>query len=187
MRKLASEANVSYDIMQTVLRNDLNLSPFKKSKAQLLSQTAKVKRFSRAKVRLGKLKDGKQPPVLWTDEKLFTVQAIHNHQNDRIYAVKKYISLNERIAYKRQKPASVIVWAGVTTTGEKTPLIFIEEGAKINQHVYLNMLKEQLVPQINATFKESGITLQQDRATSHTANLVQEWCNKKMAGFWTKE
>ena len=39
---------------------------------------------------------------------------------------------------------------------------------------------------MNATFKESGITLQQG-ATSHTANLVQEWCNKNMAGFWTKE
>ena len=80
-----------------------------------------------------------------------------------------------------------MVWAGVTSTGEKTPLIFVEEGAKINQHVYLNMLKEQLVPWINATFKKSGITLQQDRATSHTANLVQEWCKKNMVGSWTKE
>ena len=49
------------------------------------------------------------------------------------------------------------------------------------------MLREQLVPWINATFKESGITLQQDRATSHTANLVQEWCNKNMASFLTME
>ena len=65
--------------------------------------------------------------------------------------------------------------------------MFIEEVVKIDQHVYLNMVKEQLVPWINATFKESGITLQQDGATSHTANLVQEWCNKNMAGFWTKE
>ena len=49
------------------------------------------------------------------------------------------------------------------------------------------MLKEQLVPWIYATFKESGITHQQDGATSHTVNLVQEWCNKSMAGFSTKE
>ena len=49
------------------------------------------------------------------------------------------------------------------------------------------MLKEQLVPWINPTFKECGITLQQDGATSHTANLVKEWCNKNMVGFWTKE
>ena len=51
------------------------------------------------------------------------------------------IPLNERITYKRKKLASVVVWAGVTSTGEKTRLTFIEEGVKINQDVYLNMLK----------------------------------------------
>ena len=106
--------------------------------------------------------------MLWTDERLFTDQAI-----DRMYAMnKKDIPLNERIAFKCQKPASILVWAGVTSTGEKTPLIFIEEGLKINQQVHLSMVKAQLVPWINATFKESGITLQQDRTISHTANLV---------------
>ena len=134
-----------------------------------------------------KLKDGMQPSVLWTDKMLFTVQAIHNHQNYRIYAVNKEdIPMNERIAYKRQKPACVMVWAGVTSTGEKAPLIFIEEWVKINQHVYV-FLKEQLVPWINAISKESGITLQQDGATFHTANLVQEWGNRNMAGFGTRE
>ena len=37
------------------------------------------------------------------------------------------------------------------------------------------MLKEQLVPWINAIFMED------------TANLVQEWYNRNMAGFWTKK
>ena len=116
-----------------------------------------------------------QPPVLWTDEELFTVQAVHNHQNDQIYEVNKDdIPLNERLMFQRQKPASVMVWGGVTSTGEKTPLIFIEERVKVNQHVYLKMLKEKLVPWIDVTFREDGITLQQDRATSQIANLVQE-------------
>ena len=87
IRKLASEANVSYGTMQTALKMDLNLSPFKKSKAQMLSQTVKAKRTSQAKLLLEKLKDGRQPPVLWTDRKLLTVHVIHNHQNDCIYAV----------------------------------------------------------------------------------------------------
>ena len=117
---MASEANVSYDTMHTVLKIDLNLSPFKKSKAQVLSYIVKVKRLSLAKLLFETLKNGRQPPVLWTDKKLFTVLEIHNHQNDRIYAVNKEdIPLNERIAYKRQKPASVMVWVGVTSTGEK--------------------------------------------------------------------
>ena len=150
IRKLASEARVSYGMMQNMLKIDLNLSPYKKTKVQLLSQAAKTKRLKRGKLLMEKLEDGMQPPVLWTDEKLFTVQAMHNHQNDQIYAVNKDdIPLNERLMFQRQKPASVVVWGWVTLTGEKTPLIFIEEGVKVNQHVYLKMLKEKLVPWID--------------------------------------
>ena len=70
--------------MQTILQVDLKLTAFKKSKAQLLSQTTKTKRLSRAKLLLDKLNDGNQPPVLWTDEELFTVQTLHNNQNNQI-------------------------------------------------------------------------------------------------------
>ena len=112
-----------------LLKIDLNPSLFKKSKARVLSQTIKTNRLSRAELLLAKLRDGRKPPVLWTDKKLFTVQEIYNHQNDWIYAVNKEdIPLNEGIAYKRKKIASVIVWAGVTSTVEKTPLNIIEEG-----------------------------------------------------------
>ena len=76
-----------------------------------------------------------------------------------------------------------MVWTGVTNTGEKTPLIFIEEGVKVNQHVYLDLLKNKLVSWINATFGKSGIILQQDGATSHTANRVEEWCKRNMTGL----
>ena len=86
--------------MQTVLKIDLNLSPFNKSKAQVLSQNVKAKRLSRTKLLFEKLKDGRQPPVLRLAEKLFTVQALHNHKHDRINAVNKEdIPLNGRIAY----------------------------------------------------------------------------------------
>ena len=73
------------------------------------------------------------PQVLWTDEKLFTVQAIYNSQNDWIWIESKDSMPDEcRISFRRQKPASIMLWAGVTSTGLKTLLIFIESGVKIN-------------------------------------------------------
>ena len=57
-----------------------------------------------------------------------------------------------------------------------SPLIFIEAGVKINQHAYLKMLKGKVVPWVNKVTGNKEITLQQDRATSHTARLVQNWC-----------
>ena len=75
-----------------------------------------------------------------------------------------------RISFRRQKPASAMVWAGVTSCGQKTPLIFIEEGVKINQHVYLGLLRDQVVPWVQSTIGDGGVTLQQDGATSQRQN-----------------
>ena len=46
---------------------------------------------------------------------------------------------------------------------------------------------EQLIPWINRTFEEAGITLQQDGADTHTANVVQDWCKNNMPGFLGKD
>ena len=90
-------------------------------------------------------------------------------------------------SFRRQKPSSVMVWAGVTSTGLKTPLIFIDEGVKINQTIYRRMLEEKVIPWVQETVGEEGITLQQDGATSHTAKAVQHWCKTNFKGFWEKK
>ena len=128
--------------------------------------------MSRAKL-LQELNDGTHPPMLWTDKKLFTIQAVHNHQNNQIYAKSNdWIPVNIRLTLQRQKPASVIMWKGVTVTGLKTPLVFIDEGVKINKGIYLKLLKENLLSWIHSTFGKGEITFQQDGATSHMANLL---------------
>ena len=56
----------------------------------------------------------------------------------------------------------------------------------MNQHEYLDLLKNKLVLWINDTFGESGIILQQDGASSYTTTRVQESYDRNMAGFWPK-
>ena len=113
---------------------------------------------------------------------------IHNSQNDRIWIESKDLVLVEcQTLFRRQKPASVMVWAGVTSTGLKTFLIFMEAGVKTNQHAYLKTLKAKVVPWVKKVTENKGITLQQDRATPHTARLVQDWCKDNFKSFWPKE
>ena len=127
-RKLAKDTSVSVSTMQRLLKDDLHVYLYKFTKRQLLSNATKKKRLDRAKVLIKRLVVGMQPQVLWTDEKLFTVQAIHNHQNDRIWIPNKdMVPVKRCSSFRRQKPSSVMVWAGVTSTGLKTPLIFIDE------------------------------------------------------------
>ena len=66
-----------------------------------------------------------------------------------------------------------MVWVGVTSSGMKTPMAFAEDGVKINQHVNLNMLKDNVVSWIFALILINGWTIQQDGVTAHTAKIAQ--------------
>lgn len=188
INKLAKEEAVSESFMRRAVRKDLQFIPYKKTRRHLLSEANKKKRLERGRQILSCIKSSTAPPVLWTDEKLFTVQAVLNAQNDRVLArAKGDISVNQLTASRRQKLQSVMVWAGVTTDGKKTPLIFIEEGVKIDQGVYLHMLSEVVVPWVKEVYGESPLTFQQDSAPSHGAKLVQQFCDSMFSDFWPKE
>ena len=83
-----------------------------------------LKRPARSKLLLKQFKNGTLQNVIFTDEKLFTVQQAHNHQNDRVLA-KTFDSIpaNTRKVFRTQKPASVIVWTAISEKG-KSPLFF---------------------------------------------------------------
>ncbi|QQP32890.1 Putative DD37D maT transposase, partial [Caligus rogercresseyi] len=60
-----------------------------------------------------------------------------NSLNDRILTWKKEdIPVELRTAFRRQKPPSITVWAGATSDGKRAPLIFVEEGVKVDQAVF---------------------------------------------------
>ena len=60
-----------------------------------------------------------------------------------------------------------MVLSGATSTGLKTPLIVTDESLRIDQHVYLTMLKEEVVPWVSEVIEDEGIIFQQDGAISH--------------------
>lgn len=186
--KMAREAQVSRTTMHRIVRDDLKMYPYRFQKRQLLSAGSKEKRLARSKILMAWFKSVTQVSVIYTDEKLFTVQAKLNRQNDRILSRDiSQVHIGEKSFFQTQKPASVMVWAGVSSCGKKSPLIFIPEGVKVNQHVYLDMLKSQVLPWIEGEVWEGSYCFQQDGASSHTAKLVQEWCKKNFEHFWAKE
>ncbi|QQP49028.1 Transposase, partial [Caligus rogercresseyi] len=165
LRKMAKEENMSEGSMRNLVKKDLGMTPYKKIRLQLLSEATIEKRRERGRILLNKLKSGTQGPVFFTDEKLFTVQAVYNSQNDRILAKSSAdILVKVRGVFRRQNPKSVMVWEGVMSDGKKSPLIFVPEGVKINKEVYLSMLNDQVLPWIKAEYGETFFTFQQDSA-----------------------
>ena len=76
-----------------------------------------------------------------------------------------------------------MVWTGICATG-KTPLVFADEGVKIDQNVYRrDILDAVVVPWTHRRFGRQQCTLQQDSAPAHKAKATQEWCNTYFHDF----
>lgn len=188
MRKMAREQVMSSRTMRRLVTGDLQMRPFKLQSRQLLGAATKAKRLARAKLLRGKLREGTLRNIVFSDEKLFTVQASFNQQNDRVLSCNRQsIPEDHGRVFRTQKPASVMVWAAVSESG-KSPLVFVPQGVKINREVYIrDILEASLKPWAANHFRDQHWTFQQDGATSHTARETQQWCQNNCPGFITKE
>ena len=130
------------------------------------------------------------PPqkILFSDKKIFTVEHILNKQNHRILASDKSTLPESTFRISRaQKPASVMVWAGVTSSSQ-TPLVFIPQRVKITQCVSREtVLEKVLEPWAKSHFGNDIWIFQQDYVPAHKAKATQEWCKIHFADFITAD
>ncbi|KIH60904.1 hypothetical protein ANCDUO_08832 [Ancylostoma duodenale] len=70
--------------------------------------------------------EGSHRNIVFSDEKIFTVEPIVNSQNNRVLAedIEQALPRGE-IVGKTAHPTSVMVWGGITSDG-KTPLVFVD-------------------------------------------------------------
>jgi len=80
MRAMAKSLGISDFSVRKIVKKQLGLQPYKFQTAQLLTEEHKTKRLQKARKML---RLGGHGRVLFTDEKIFTVERFHNHQNDR--------------------------------------------------------------------------------------------------------
>ena len=125
-----------------------------------------------------RLNGGRHRQVLFTDEKVFTIEEVVNKQNDRIYA-----RSNPHLTVPRSAhPKSIMVFAGICYDG-KTPLIFVPQGVKVNVTNYLDLLKTHVLPWSKQHFGRKKWIYQQDGAPAHKAKTVQDFCKSNFPDF----
>ena len=188
MRAMARDMNVSEKTIRNIVKIDLKMSSFKMQTRQYLTDLQKEKRLARAKILLNKLKAGTDTDeIIFSDEKLFTVESIFNRQNDRVLAKSSAdIPDSTRSVFRRQKPSSVMVWAAISKTW-KSPIIFVPQGVKVNTNVYIDTILTPALQAAKKHFKDKPFIFQQDGAPSHTSKKTQKWCQDHFPGFWSKE
>ena len=188
MRAMARDMNVSEKTIRNIVKIDLKMSSFKMQTRQYLTDLQKEKRLARAKILLNKLKAGTDTDeIIFSDEKLFTVESSFNRQNDRVLAKSSAdIPDSTRSVFRRQKPSSVMVWAVISKTW-KSPIIFVPQGVKVNTNVYIDTILTPALQAAKKHFKDKPFIFQQDGAPSHTSKKTQKWCQDHFPGFWSKE
>lgn len=73
--------------------------------------------------------------ILITDEKLFTVEQLHNRQNVKSLPTGA-TGISAIVTEHRQNPQSLMIWGEICTKGKIPLLVFVPQGVKINQEVY---------------------------------------------------
>ena len=118
VRKLSRTMEFSNSSVHRLVRNKLGFRAFKHRRVHELTEQQKRNRLAKSKALKKRFAGQTSPNIVFSDEKLFTVEQVVNHQNDRIWCKEISFSNKDQFhATRRQKPASVMVWAAVTATG----------------------------------------------------------------------
>ena len=141
VRKMAKEMNLSEPSLRRIVKDHLKLKPYKKNKSPSFIDATRIKRKERCKKMVALFRDQRHRDVLFTDEKVFIIEQSLNKQNNRVYATSK----PKNFVGKSAHPLSVMVFACITAD-DKTPLTFVPQGVKINRQIYLDILKNSMLP-----------------------------------------
>jgi hypothetical protein len=186
-RKIQNETGISRSSVIRIIRQDLHLKVYKRVQVQLLTETNKEKRLLCATRLLDRFSSDRLVRRIWfSDEKLFSVSAPLNKQNDRVYstATKKSEVPSEQILFQHSHfSKSVMVSVAVSKMG-KSQIVFIEPGAKINSEYYCQeVLAHGLLLDIRQRCGHYNWTLQQDGAPSHRAAKTVEFLRAEGVNF----
>ena len=165
----------------------MHLQTYKRVIGQVINENCKLKRLQRSQQLLDRFPSERSVRSIWfTDEKTFTLATPVNSQNDRVYSEarkKKQVPATRLIREREHFSRGIMVSVGVSRMG-KTSVVFVEPGVKVNSEYYCDhVLREGLLPDIQARCNRHNWTLQQDGAPSHTARNTINFLHRENVTF----
>ncbi|KAL4131321.1 hypothetical protein QTP88_008653 [Uroleucon formosanum] len=152
---MAREMKIPPRTMSRIIKEDLGLGAYRRSTGQRLTDALRQIRTTRAKRLLKRYAKNGHRQILFTDEKIFTVEEKFNCQNDRVHAHNSREAAEKIQRVERgHHPASVM-------------------GVKTRAVNYQNDTLEKVVKPLSITlFVGKNWTLQQDSAPANKAKTT---------------
>lgn len=171
---LAKASNIvpaSRTTIRKVLREDLNLKPFKKKRTFLLKKSDHEKRLNFVDW-VNQNEVDVSSDLICSDEAIFYLHGGHNIQNDRIWAEFQPNELVEAPLNDEK----VMVWCAFSGTHFFGPHFFEEN---VNWKNYLDMLKNFFWRRFSRVKGKERFYFQQDGAPPHRKKEVQSWLEER--------
>lgn len=172
-------AGVSQATAWKILRNDLQLFPYKIFVGQKLSAESKVMRKTFCEEFLRKFESDWDASmfILWSDEAKFPLIATPNRQNTRYWTE---TSSDVPIFEMPVNCPSITVFAAFNGQFLLPPYFFLENGkpTTVNGERYRLMITEFLIPELKKRKYFSKTIFMQDGAPSHTATETKQLLHK---------
>ncbi|XP_014788330.1 uncharacterized protein LOC106882239 [Octopus bimaculoides] len=129
MRKMAIELEVDNKTIRNAIKYDLRLKSSIRTPKHLLTTVMKEKRLERCKKIITCFKKKSSIVTIFSDEKIFTVDAVLKRRNDRSIAKP---TAEIKGTFKTKHPAQVMAFGVVASDGKKMPIKFYKADEKIN-------------------------------------------------------
>lgn len=177
-RRAAAQVPVSHMTVHSILRNELNLHPYKYHMHHKIPDACKDRRLEFAEKFTELMKaDATVEHFTWfSDEAHFHLDGYINSQNNRRWARENPHAFVERSLH----PQRVTVWCGISDRGILGPF-FIHD--IIDSEMYLKLLQDDVIPQLRQrSMRLRDQYFQQDGARVHTTYPVLEYLNRTFGG-----
>lgn len=179
-RRASRETGISQPTIWRILRRRLHLKPYRFSMVQHITDNDKMVRRDFCAEMLDRIADDETylNHVIFSDESTFHVSGKVNTHNCRIWGSEPP---HLQLQHVRASP-KVNVFCALSKTKVYGPFFFQEK--TVNGIVYLDMLEQFLIPQIDADDQEGHIQFQQDGAPPHYLTDVRDCLNMRFPGRW---
>ena len=151
IRKIARELNVDKNAVSCIVRHDLGLKSMACSKVQGLTAWQCEKRLEQCKKILNRLKRHCDHILVFSDEKIFNVDAVSNSRSTR-YIAKRSEDVEPAVCYigRTKDPASAMMLGAVGANGQVFPPFWTK--GTVNSTQYKNLLAHKVFPALDKAY-----------------------------------